>query len=335
MKTILVTGANGFVGTHTLNELTKLDNVKVIAACRDRTKLNKTFDGEIREGDLRDEKYLNTLLDGVDVVCNCMAWTSLWSHGKQSDELHLKPNLKLIDKVINSNVSRFIHVSSTSAASPENSSDAMSKGIPRSYWPHLCNVIKIENVMRELANDNKQMINLRVGIFAGDHYALGILPILLPRLKTHMVPWVAGGKTSLPIIDGRDIGQALSLASIVENISSYESFNIVGPEVPTVKDVIEFIHKEFKYPKPHFNVPFPVAYAFAWLMEIIDPIVPWEPLVNRSIIHLLEEVNANNEKAERLLGYYPKHTWQDAIRSQLREMEVNQLKPMSMARPIT
>ena len=150
-----------------------------------------------------------------------------------------------------------------------------------------------------------------------------------------MVPWVAGGKTSLPIIDGRDIGQALSLASIVENISSYESFNIVGPEVPTVKDVIEFIHKEFKYPKPHFNVPFPVAYAFAWLMEIIDPIVPWEPLVNRSIIHLLEEVNANNEKAERLLGYYPKHTWQDAIRSQLREMEVNQLKPMSMARPIT
>ena len=334
MKTILVTGANGFVGTHTLKSLMKQEGINLIAACRDRSKLITEFKGEVREGDFRDETYLDAMLEGVDVVCNTMAWTSLWGYKKQSQELYLKPMINLIDKVVEKGISRFINVSTTSAAAPEKSSDAMSAGIPRAFWPHLCNVIKIENVMRVKANSVTSMINMRLGIFAGEHYGLGILPILLPRLKTHLVPWVAGGKTSLPVIDGEDIGEAMKCAAIAEELDGYQSFNIVGKEVPTVREVIEFIHKEFAYPKPHFNVPFFIAYPFAWLMEMLDPIVPWEPLVNRSIVHLLEEVSADNSRATKLLGYQPRHNWQDAVTKQIKEMNKSQKTAMRMARPI-
>ena len=334
MKTILVTGANGFVGTHTLKNLMKQEGINLIAACRDRSKLITEFKGEVREGDFRDETYLDAMLEGVDVVCNAMAWTSLWGYKKQSQELYLKPMINLIDKVVEKGISRFINVSTTSAAAPEKSSDAMSAGIPRAFWPHLCTVIKIENVMRVKANSVTSMINMRLGIFAGEHYGLGILPILLPRLKTHLVPWVAGGKTSLPVIDGEDIGEAMKCAAIAEELDGYQSFNIVGKEVPTVREVIEFIHKEFAYPKPHFNVPFFIAYPFAWLMEMLDPIVPWEPLVNRSIVHLLEEVSADNSRATKILGYQPRHNWQDAVTKQIKEMNKSQKTAMRMARPI-
>ena len=334
MKTILVTGANGFVGTHTLKNLMKLNGINLIVACRDKSKLIPEFRGEVREGDFRDEDYLDKMLEGVDIVCNAMAWTSLWGHKKQSQELHYEPAIKLIDKVIEKDISRFINVSTTAAASPEKSSDAMSVGIPRTFWPHLCNVINIENYMRLKANSNTAMVNMRLGIFAGEHYGLGILPILLPRLKTHLVPWVAGGKTSLPVIDGRDIGEAMKCAAIAEELTGYESFNIVGKEVPTVKEVIEFIHNQFAYPKPHFSVPFFIAYRFAWLMEMLDPIVPWEPLVNRSIIHLLEDVSANNNRATKILNYQPRQNWQDAVSKQIQEMSKFQKKPMKMARPI-
>jgi nucleoside-diphosphate-sugar epimerase len=334
MKTILVTGANGFVGTHTLKSLMKQEGINLIAACRDRSKLITEFKGEVREGDFRDETYLDAMLEGVDVVCNAMAWTSLWGHKKQSQELYLKPMINLIDKVVEKGISRFINVSTTSAAAPEKSSDAMSAGIPRAFWPHLCAVIKIENVMRVKANSVTSMINMRLGIFAGEHYGLGILPILLPRLKTHLVPWVAGGKTSLPVIDGEDIGEAMKCAAFAEELDGYQSFNIVGKEVPTVREVIEFIHKEFAYPKPHFNVPFFIAYPFAWLMEMLDPIVPWEPLVNRSIVHLLEEVSADNSRATKILGYQPRHNWQDAVTKQIKEMNKSQKTAMRMARPI-
>ncbi len=334
MKTILVTGANGFVGTHTLKSLMKREDINLIAACRDKSKLIKSFKGEVREGDFRDEDYLESMLDGVDVVCNAMAWTSLWGHRKQSEALYYQPVISLINKVVEKGIARFINVSTTSAASPQKSSDAMSIGIPRGFWPHLCHAIKIENHMRSRANDVTSMVNMRFGIFAGEHYALGVLPILLPRLKTHLVPWVAGGKTSLPVIDGRDIGEAMKCAAMAEKLDGYQSFNIVGKEIPTVREVIEFIHNEFAFPEPHFGVPFFMAYPFAWLMEILDPIVPWEPLISRSIVHLLEEVAVDNSRATAMIAYQPQHSWQDAVSRQIHEMDKLQKKPMSMARPI-
>ncbi len=91
MKTILVTGANGFVGTHTLQYLMKQSGIKLIAACRDRSRLHPAFAGEVRQGDVRDDAYLQHLFDGVDVVVNAIAWTSLWSNRKTSDELFLRP----------------------------------------------------------------------------------------------------------------------------------------------------------------------------------------------------------------------------------------------------
>ena len=45
----------------------------------------------------------------------------------------------------------------------------------------------------------------------------------------------------------------------------------------------------------------------AWLMEQLDPLVPWEPLIVRSIVHLLEETGATNEQATAIFGYRPQH----------------------------
>ncbi|MFV2005720.1 MAG: NAD-dependent epimerase/dehydratase family protein [Gammaproteobacteria bacterium] len=334
MKTILVTGANGFIGSHTLEYLQQQPDIRLIAACRNKMKLPNSYSGEVREGDMRDQRYRSSLLEGVDVIVNCMAWSSLWGHKKESEELYYQPTIKLIDDYLKSNACRFVNVSTTSAASPQNSSDALSTGIPRKFWPHLCNLIEIENYLRKNASQDKTVINLRLGIFAGKNYGLGVLPILLPRLKTHLVPWVKGGKTHLPIADGRDLAQALGLAARQDDLHGYHAFNIVGKEMPTMREIIQFLNKEYKYPMPHFGVPFFMAYPFAWLMEALDPILPWEPLIVRSIIHLLEETGADNKRATAALGYQPQYDWRDAIRLQVAEMEKRQLKPMKMAKAV-
>jgi nucleoside-diphosphate-sugar epimerase len=334
-KTVLVTGATGFAGSHVLEALAEVDGLHVIAACRDKRRLLPSFEGEVREGNMSDPGYRKAVVEGVDVMCNALAWSSLWGNVDNSRRLFLEPNLALIEAARAAGVKRYINTSTTSAAAPEHSGDPNSKGIMRPLWPHLCNVVRIEDALRDAASADFQVINLRLGIFAGRRYALGVLPILAPRLKTHLVPWVAGGRTSLPVIDGRDIGQAFVCAIEAKGLALYEGFNIVGPTVPSVREVITFLHQEYGLPTPHFGVPFAIAYPFAWLMEKLDPIAPWEPLVTRGIIHLMEETGADNAKAERLLGYRPAHPWREAIRAQMQEMSMRQTQPMSMARPVT
>lgn len=334
MQRVLVTGATGFAGSHVLERLAATPGLEVIAACRDGSRLAAGFGGEVRAGDLRDRDYLGTLFDGIDTVCQCAAWSSLYGHGVLSGELFLDPVIALVDAARAAGVRRIVNTSTTSAAAPECSADAMSRGIPRRYWPHLCNVITIEDHLRRLAGPGFTVVNFRLGLFAGRHYGLGLLPILLPRLRTHLVPWVAGGRTGMPIIDGRDIGQAFRCAVLAGDLAGYRSFNIVGPTVPTVREVIGFLHAETGCPLPHFSVPFPAAFAFAWLMERIDPLVPGDPLVTRSIVHLLRETGADNRVAHDALGYEPGYDWREAVRCQLEEMARRETQPMRMAVPV-
>jgi len=334
-KTVLVTGATGFVGSHVLEALAGRADVRPIAACRDPGRLLSGFDGEVRVGDLRDPGYRRDLVQGVDVLCHAAAWTSMWGHWEDSRRLFLGPTLGLIEVAQGAGVGRFVNTSTTSVAAPAASADPLSRGIPRGFWPHLCNVVAIEDTLRGRAGPGFQVVNLRLGIFAGRRYGLGLLPILVPRLKTHLVPWVAGGRTGLPIIDGRDIGHAFSLAATALGLSDFEGFNIVGPQVPRVREVLDLLHREYGLPRPHFGIPFAVAYPFARLMEALDPLVAWEPLITRSVIHLLEETGADNRRAEALLGYCPTCPWQEAIRAQMAEMQVGQLSPMPMSRPVT
>ncbi|MEZ5541120.1 MAG: NAD-dependent epimerase/dehydratase family protein [Pseudomonadota bacterium] len=333
MHTVLVTGATGFTGSHVLQRLDGQPGLRAIAACRDSARLAVPFAGEIRSGDLRDAAYVNGLCRGVDTVCQCAAWTSLHGHRRDSRERFLEPVLRLIDAAHAAGVRRFINVSTTSAAAPDHSADADSAGIPRRYWPHLCNVVAIEERLRALAGTGFSVINLRIGLFAGNRYGLGLLPILLPRLRTHLVPWVAGGRTGMPIVDGRDIGQAFLRAVQAPASAAYRSYNIVGPTVPSVREVIGYLHAESGCPLPHFSVPFPAAFAFAWLLEMLDPLLPWDPLVTRSIVHLLRDTQADNDRARVELGYEPEYGWREAVRTQLGEMAQRQRRPMRMAVP--
>lgn len=196
MTTVLITGATGFVGSHALEALAEVSELDVIAVCRDRSKLLPGFNGEVRQGDLRDAGFRKAVVEGVDILCNAMAWSSLWGNEENSRRLFLEPNLALIEAARGAGVKRFINTSTTSAAAPDRSSDPDSRGIPRPLWPHLCNVIRIEDALREAAGPDFQVVNLRLGIFAGRRYLeFALRPIahkvidLERTLTSRITPW--------------------------------------------------------------------------------------------------------------------------------------------------
>ncbi|MDD3598112.1 NAD(P)-dependent oxidoreductase [Sulfuricurvum sp.] len=335
MKRIVVLGATGFVGTHVALGL-KSEECELILACRNAGLIHPELKHEkIIQGDIRDRVYLANLFRDADVVINAFSWTALYAHEIGSRELFFEPTIALIDAAIASNITRFINLSTASAANGDIAHNANVKGTKTNFWPHLNNVIEIEEYLRKRANNRFEVINLRCGLFVGEHYGLGLLPILLPRLKTHLVPLIESGKTQMPLIAGEDIAQAFVKAAFAPSMPhAYEGINVLGGEVPTVGEVLEYINTEFGYPFPHFSVSFPIAHLFGHFMEILDSLMPFDPLVTRSIVHLLKNTNTDNAKAEKLLGYTPKIPWKDAVRRQINEIHKSQTQPMKMAKDI-
>ena len=334
MKNILVTGSTGFTGSHILevykNHLS--DTLSIIPACKDSSKLSKEYRKKAMQGNLHDAIYLDKITKEADIICHVAAWAEMNGTIDNSEKYFLTPTINLIDKAIENKVKRFIFLSAVTSNSIENKSLHTKLHLSK-IWAHYSSVMKIEKYLRKVSQDIEVII-LRAGFFSGKNYSLGVLPILLPRLKTHLVPWIEKGNTSFPLIDGKDLALAFKLSVETNLESNLNIINIVGKEVPKTKEVFQYLHDKYNYPLPHFSVSFSTAYLFARFMRFIYKVIPGEPLIVPNIVLLLEETHCTNDKAKQLLNYAPKEDWKDSIDIQIKEMKVKQIKNMKLNKEV-
>ena len=322
--TVLVTGASGFLGSHILKALTSNAGVSAIAACRRRDRLDPDYTGEVRVGDLQDPGYRREVVRHVDVVCHAGTWASMWNHAEAERRNFYQPACDLIEQAIDQGVKRFIMASTVAIGARATDDRALmddTPPAPTGFWPHLDRLIDVDRFMRSNAQRGTQMITLRLGHFVGVGNRLGLVPALAPRLRTYLVPWLAGGRKRLPLVADSDLGQAFACASLAQGLDDYESFNICGTEYPTLREVVQFIAAETGLPQPLYSVPFSAGYAFGWLMEKLHPVLPGSsPFLTRSIVHLCENWVCPNDYAHRKLGYAPVKTWRTAMREHLADL---------------
>ena len=322
---VLVTGATGFLGRNILKSLLARPEVTPIAACRTPAKLLAGFNGEVRAGDLRDPDYRRSVVENVDVICHAGTWATLWGHQKLERSRFLGPTCDLIEQAIRCGVKRFIQNSTIAMAPPPAPGTSLDDFAPARYtgfWPHLDRLVDVDRYMLENSGRGTQMVMMRLGNFVGAGNDLGLVPALTPRLRTYLVPWLAGGRSRLALIADTDLGEGIALAAVADGLDNYESFNICGTEFPSTREVIEFIASETGFPQPLYSVPYFAGYAFAWLMEKLHPILPGSsPFLTRSIVYLSEDWPCSTDYATRKLGYVPRKDWRIAVREALAELK--------------
>lgn len=321
---VLITGASGFLGGNVLKALMAQPSVEVVAACRSRAKLPAAFKGEARIGDLLNPAYRRDVVQGVDVICHAASWAAMWGHAKLERARFFEPNIDLIEQSIRHGVKRFIQTSTIAIGEVHHDGSAHDDHSPTRYtgfWPHLDRLIDLDRHMRANSQRGTQMVTLRLGNFIGKGNRLGLLPALVPRLRTYLVPWLAGGRKRMPLVADTDLGKGFALAAVAEGLDDYESFNLCGREFPTMREVVDFIAAETGFPKPLYSVPYPAGYAFGWLMEKLHPILPGSsPFLTRSIVHLSEDWLCPNDYAQQKLGYVAQKDWRTAVREHLAEL---------------
>ena len=331
MKNIVITGANGFVGSHVLESFNEntTEDYAVIAACRTASKLPSWYTKETSIGDLADFNYVDSLTTKADVICHTAAWAEMNGTNEDSKKYFYNPTINLINSALKNKVKRFIFLSAITSK-PIVQKEIHSNKRLDNIWAHYDSILKIEEYLERKKGQGMEILILRVGFFTGKNYSLGLLPILLPRLKTHLVPWIAKGNTTLPLINGKDIGTAFRLSSLVKLKNNFEIIDVVGREIPTVRDVFTYLNTAYKYPLPHYSVSFKMAYGVAFFMRFIYRIIHKDPLLVPAIVLLLEETRANNRKAKKILNYQPSIHWKDSIDEQLSEMKRIQKSNMKM-----
>ena len=309
--------------------------IEIVAACRDSTKLIPQYSGEVRQGDLRDSDYLDRVLAGVDIVCHAAGQTSFLGSDDSCSENYLGPTIDLINRAIEWRVSRFINLSSVYTAAIQDRNNSNSTGKTRAYWPMINCHIAVEEYLRNYQQPRCQFINLRLGLYSGKRLNMGLIPLLLARLNNVKAPYVSGETGHLPLIDGRDIGQAFTRAALGPFDSDYTCLNITGTETPSQADIMSFLEQQIQNKPLSYGLPSFIASPLLWWLGQTYS-SDKDPLFTRAMIDMLKCPPIDNLLASQQIGYDPQISWKASLLETLESHKNQKLSKelMQTARPL-
>lgn len=307
-------------------------DIELVAACRNPDKLLTSYKGEVRVGDLRDPDYLDRVLTGIDIICHAAGWSSFENSGDICNKAYLEPTLDLINHAIEWRVSRFVNLSSLFAAAPGQRNDAGRKGRPRRYWPMMNCLIAVEDFLTSHSESRCQFINLRSGIYSGSRLNMGLLALLLARRGKASLPYIKGRLGHLPLVDGRDIGQAFARAALAPLDGGYNSINITGPICPAQSEVMQFLAAQAgEQAALKWAMPAALASLYSRLQGKFSSFGS-QPIMTPAMLDMLKSPAIDNTQAASLIGYDPEVSWQASLLNSL-DNHKNQSLNLDISQP--
>lgn len=307
-------------------------DLQIIAACRDSSKLLPHYSGEVRQGDLRDPDYLDRVLAGIDIICHAAGWSSFENSGDICNEAYLEPTLDLINHAIEWRVSRFINLSSLYVTPVAQRNNSIAAGRPRAYWPMINCLIAVEDYLSNYHGSRCQFVNLRLGLYSGKRLNMGLLPLLLSRSDNSLFPYINGKLGYFPLLDGKDIGQAFVRAALAPIDGDYSCINIVGPQVPTQSEVVDFIAQQISIKLLWPGLPSFLASSLLWLPGKLSRFKE-QPQITPAILDIMKSPVTDSQQARTLLGYDPEVSWQASLLDTL-ELYKNQSLNTDITQPV-
>lgn len=284
--------------------------IQLVAATRHPENLPPHYQGEVRVGDLRDQAYLDRILTGIDIICHAAGWTNYADNDAASRKNYLEPTIDLINRAREWRVSRFVNLSSIAVMHPKQRHRDDAVGQPRRGCAMLNNIIAVEAYLKSQPGAHMSVINLRAGIYSGQGIHLGLLPLLTQRPR---LPLISGKYGYLPVVDGRDIGQAFARAALLPDVQGYLSLNITGPETPQQKTVMQFLQKKMQ---KNNSLPITLPAVIALPVHKFLLLISYKqknPITTCAITSSLVNPYMDNTQAKQLLGYQPQISWQASV----------------------
>jgi nucleoside-diphosphate-sugar epimerase len=246
-------------------------------------------------------------MNGVRQVIHAAAALPLYTE----DEIFttdVEGTRNLLEAANQCRVERFIHISTTSVYGIPNHHPLYENDKLDGVGPYGKAKIMAEDVCLEHRKEMCVPI-LRPKSFVGPE-RLGVFSLFYDwAMEGHGFPMIGSGKNRYQLLDVEDLCEAIYLCMTLEKERVNETFNIGAKEFKTMKEDYQAVLDATGYGKE--IVPFPatpVILALRFLEALkLSPLYKWvyETASKDSFVSI--------EKAEKILGYKPKFSNQDAL----------------------
>ena len=305
---VLVTGGAGFLGINLIRYLDAKGYALVSLDIADFDYPDMKDKITIVKGDIRNRPDVERAMQGVDFVVHTAAALPLYS--KEDIYTTDVEGTRMVLEVAKAhNVQRFVQISSTAVYGIPDHHPLYENDRLEGVGPYGQAKIQAEMVCLEYRGKGMIVPIIRPKSFIGPE-RLGVFALLYDwALDGRNFPMIGSGRNRYQLLDVEDLCQAIYLCLTLPPEVVNDTFNIGAKQYTTMRRDYQAVLNYAKKGKK--IIPFPAEPAI-WGLRLLEalhvsPLYKWvyETASKDSFVSI--------EKAERVLGYRPKYSNQDAL----------------------
>jgi nucleoside-diphosphate-sugar epimerase len=306
-KRFLITGGAGFLGINMVRYL--LDRGHEVTSL-DLMPFDYPEKDKIREvvGDIRCRDDLNKSLVDVDIVIHAAAALPLY---KPEDiySTDLDGTRNVLEASKDAGIQRVVHVSSTAVYGIPDHHPLVEEDPMDGVGPYGIAKVKAEDICVEFRKTGMCVPIIRPKSFIGPE-RLGVFALFYDWAKDgHGFPMIGSGNNRYQLCDVEDVCQGIWLCAIGEADIVDDVFNIGARDFTTMKEDYQAVLDDAGFGKKISGFP---ARPVIWTLRLLEAL-HLSPLYKWVYETASEDSFVSIEKAERVLGFNPKHSNKQAL----------------------
>ncbi|MDX9789560.1 MAG: NAD-dependent epimerase/dehydratase family protein [Candidatus Kapaibacterium sp.] len=317
MKTALITGINGFIGSNLAERLLNESwEVKGLIRKSSDLKFLEGMNIEYHYGDITEPDTLIEAMKGVEQVFHVAALSSDWGHYEKFYKINVDGTLNVAKAAHNANVERMVYISTVAMYGFGRLNVKESDEKLHTDFPY-CETKKIaeEKVFAFAAESGLRLTAVKPGNVFGikDHT---FIEKYIDALLSGKAGYVDGGVRKTCPVYVENLVDGIMLASRNDNAIGETFFITDGLDI-TWRQFTEKIADELGIDRPKSSFPYFLAYAVAAVMEFIYNAIDSKepPLLTRyRIFNGGKDYTFSIDKARKILGYEPKVEFDEAVK---------------------
>jgi len=303
----LVTGGAGFLGINMVRYLLERGHevVSLDVAPFDYPELDRIT---IVDGDIRDRAAVDKAMEGCDMVVHGAAALPLYTP-EEIFSTDIDGTRTVMESARAHGIERVVHVSSTAVYGIPDHHPLVEDDPMQGVGPYGEAKVQAEAVCVEYREQGMTVPIIRPKSFIGPE-RLGVFALFYDWAKDgHGFPMIGDGHNRYQLCDVEDVCQGIYLAATGPKEKVDDVFNIGAREFTTMKEDYQAVLDDAGFGKKIRGFP---AEPVIWTLRILEA-MKLSPLYKWVYETASEDSFVSIEKAERELGFDPKHSNKDAL----------------------